>query len=149
MGWVRGLIFILAISAMPQAVLADFVHVRPTDGPVRHDGSVPLPSTATPADPVTFPARISTAPDRSTSASEGDPDGNDASLSEQVAATLAKTPPLQLPPDGAAKGVRPLVLNERVNPTVPEPSMLRVASLALTAMLARRRRESPAPVGHA
>ena len=152
-GWVRGSCIALAVFALPRMLRADFVHVLPSAGSTAKHGSIVPPgnsSAASPAEPNASPRQISTAPENPWVAPP-DPrvDVDRLSTSEQIAATLAKVPPLQLPPDGAAKGVRPLVLNDAANPTVPEPSMFPLAALALSGLLARRRRDEPAHAGPA
>lgn len=151
-GWVRGFCIGLAVFALPAVLRADFVHVLPSGGSSVHNTPVVPPADSTapnPTEPAFSPHEISTGPEN-----RWDPppdpraEVDGISASEQVAATLAKIPPLQLPPDGAAKGVRPLVLSDAVNPSVPEPSMVAVAALALTGLLARRRRDVLAPADH-
>lgn len=148
-GWVRGSCIALAVFALPRMLRADFVHVLPSAGSTAKNGSIVPPGNSTPASPAepnALPRQISTAPENPWVAPP-DPrlDVDRLSTSDQIAATIAKVPPLQLSPDGAAKGVRPLVLNDAINPTVPEPSMLAVAAFALTGLLARRRRDVLAP----
>jgi hypothetical protein len=152
-GRVRGFCIALAVFTLPQVLRADFVHVLPSGGSSLNHGPLVPPgdsTSASPAEPTASPRQISTAPENPWVAPP-DPrvDVDRLSASEQIAATIAKVPPLQLPPDGAAKGVRPLALNDAVNPTVPEPSMVAVAAFALTGLLARRRRDGLAPAGPA
>ena len=155
MGWARGFCFLLAGLALPGTLRADFVHMLPSARSAMQSGDSVLPptgtpTTATPADPITSPKLISTAPDEpSNSLSTERPEADEFSAPRRVAATLAKNPPLQLPPEGAAKGVRPLLLNDAAHPAVPEPSMLRYAAIALMGFLARRRRDVPVPAGRA
>lgn len=155
MVWARGFGLALAVLALPGTLCADFVHMLPSarSGVQSGDSILPppgTPTTATPADPIASPTLISTAPDEhSMSPSTNRPEAGEFSAPRQVAATLAKNPPLQLPPEEAAKGVRPLLLNDAAHPAVPEPSMLRYAAIALMGFLARRRRDVPAPAGHA
>jgi uncharacterized protein (TIGR03382 family) len=152
-GWSRGCCIALALLTLPRMLRADFVHVLPSGGSAANSGSIVPPNdstSASPAGPVASPRHISTAPESPWVAPpDSRVDVAGISASEQIAATLAKVPPLQLPPDGAAKGVRPLVLNDAANPTVPEPSMFPLAALALSGLLARRRCDGLAPAGPA
>jgi hypothetical protein len=154
MGCGRLKVYCIALSlfVLPGMVRADFVHVGPVSGSRTDNGSlVPQSGDSASArlvDSIVPPREIATSSDNSWVAPPAAGfDAERLSASEEVAATLSKIPPLQLPPDGAAKGIRPLVLNDAVNPTVPEPTIPVLATFSLTCLLARRRREVPANAG--